>query len=213
MKTFVVIGLGRFGQSVALNLSELGYDVLAIDKSQETIQSISRRVTHAVIGDATDEAVLNSLGVRNFDTAVVAIGDNMEASIMVTVLLKELGVEQVVAKAQNPLHATVLDKVGADMVVFPEIDMGERLAHRLAQSNILDYIEISPEYSIVEIALPESWVGRTIKNLDIRAKYGLNIIAIKSHNQINISPDPDERFEKDDIIVVLGANDDLDKIH
>ena len=132
---------------------------------------------------------------------------------MVTVLLKELGVEQVVAKAQNPLHATVLDKVGADMVVFPEIDMGERLAHRLAQSNILDYIEISPEYSIVEIALPESWVGRTIKNLDIRAKYGLNIIAIKSHNQINISPDPDERFDKDDVIVVLGANDDLDKIH
>ena len=142
MRQFVVIGIGRFGGAIAETLSRLGHEVLAIDTDEEVIQKISDKVTHAVAADATDESVLKSLGVRNFDVAVVAIGSDIQSSIMTTLMLKELGIRYVVAKAQNELHARVLMKIGADKIVFPERDMGERVAHNLISSNILDYIEL-----------------------------------------------------------------------
>lgn len=205
-KQFVVIGLGRFGRSVAQTLCSLGYDVLAIDNHEERVQKMVDCVTHAVQADATDENALKSLGVRNFDVAVVAIGQDIQASILVTLLLKELGVGYVVAKAQNELHGKVLYKIGADKVVFPERDMGSRVARHLVAANIVDYIELAPDYSIVEIAAPPDFAGKNLRQLDLRAKYGLNVLAIKRGKQIKISPRAEDVIEPDDILVVVGEN-------
>ncbi|WP_094547454.1 potassium channel family protein [Petroclostridium xylanilyticum] len=212
MSSFVVIGIGRFGRSVAKTLYELGNEVLAIDENEEIIQDISEYVTHAVAGDVTDENVLKSLGIRNFDVAVVAIGGNMESSILVTVLLKEMGVKYILAKAQSELHAKVLSRVGADRVILPERDMGVRVAHNLVSTNILDYIELSPDYSIMEITAPEHWEGKTLKELNVRVRYGINIMAIKNGTEINISPKADDVIRQDDVLVVIGSNDDLNKL-
>lgn len=212
MKQFVVIGCGRFGTSVAKTLYKMGNDVLAIDGSEEIVQSISEEVTHAVQADATDEHALRSLGIRNFDVAVITIGSDIQSSIMATLIAKELGVKYVVSKAQNELHAKVLYKIGADRVVFPERDMGIRVAHNLVASNILDYIELAPDYSIMEISSLVEWEGQTLIELDIRSKYGINVMAIKHGNQINVSPKANDRIEKGDILVVIGHNDDLKKL-
>ncbi len=212
MRSFVVLGIGRFGESVAKALYESGYEVLAIDKNEEVIQDISEHVTHAIVGDITDESVLKSIGVRNFDVAVVAVGNNMESSILVTVILKEMGIKYILAKAQNDLHAKVLNRVGADRVVFPERDMGIRVAHNLVSANILDYIELSPDYSIIEVKAPESWNYKTLKQLDVRAKYGLNIMAIRTSKDVNISPHAEDIIRKDDILVVIGSNSDINRL-
>jgi trk system potassium uptake protein len=213
MKQFVVIGCGRFGSSVAKALYALGHDVLAIDGQEDVIQDISDHVTHAVQADATDENVLRSLGIRNFDVAVITIGSDIQASIIVTLMVKEMGVKLVVSKAQSDIHATVLKKIGADKVVFPERDMGSRLAHNLVSSNILDFIELSPDYSIVEVAASEEWVGKTLRDLNMRAKYGINIMAIKrDNNDINVSPTADDVIGLEDVLVVIGSNDDIRKI-
>jgi len=212
VKQFVVIGCGRFGTSVAKTLYKMGNDVLAIDGSEEIVQSISEEVTHAVQADATDEHALRSLGIRNFDVAVITIGSDIQSSIMATLIAKELGVKYVVSKAQNELHAKVLYKIGADRVVFPERDMGIRVAHNLVASNILDYIELAPDYSIMEISSLVEWEGQTLIELDIRSKYGINVMAIKHGNQINVSPKANDRIEKGDILVVIGHNDDLKKL-
>jgi trk system potassium uptake protein TrkA len=212
MRSFVVLGAGRFGESVAKTLYESGYEVLAIDQSEEIIQELSDYVTHAVVGDVTDENVLKSLGVRNFDVALVAIGGNMESSILVTLLLKEMGVKYILAKAQNALHAKVLSRVGADRVIFPERDMGIRVAYTLVSTNVLDFIELSPDYSIIEITVPQQWEGKSLRELNIRANYGINIMAIKNGTQINISPKADDVIKHDDILVVIGSNEDLNKL-
>ena len=212
MRSFVVLGIGSFGASVANTLYKLGYEVLAIDEDEETIQDISDDVTHAVVGDATDENVLKSLGVRNFDVAVVAIGGDIQASILVTLLLKEMGIKYILAKAHNDLHAKVLSKVGADRVIFPELDMGIRVAHNLVSTNILDYIELSPDYSIIEIKIPQQWEGKTLKDVNARVKYGINIMAIKNGADINISPKADDILTKNDVLVVIGSNGDLNKL-
>jgi len=206
MKNFVVIGLGRFGSAVAKTLYDLGYEVLAIDKDEGLVQDISQNVTHAIAADAVDEGVLKSLGVRNFQVAIVALGSDMQSSILVTLMLKEMGIENIIAKVQSEMHAKVLDKVGADRVVFPERDMGIRVANNLAISNILDCIEISPEYSVVEIVPPENWVGKTLAQLDIRKRKGINVIAIKHNDKVNISPGADEIISREDILVVVGNN-------
>ncbi|MDK2798594.1 MAG: trk/ktr system potassium uptake protein [Clostridiales bacterium] len=212
MRSFVVLGAGRFGESVAKTLYESGYEVLAIDQSEEIIQELSDYVTHAVVGDVTDENVLKSLGVRNFDVALVAIGGNMESSILVTLLLKEMGVKYILAKAQNALHAKVLSRVGADRVIFPERDMGIRVAYNLVSTNVLDFIELSPDYSIIEITVPQQWEGKSLRELNIRANYGINIMAIKNGTQINISPKADDVIKHDDILVLIGSNEDLNKL-
>ena len=211
-KEFVVIGLGRFGESVAKTLYELGHDVLAIDMNEDLVQEISDSVTHAVQLDATDESALRTLGLRNFDVAVVTIGSNIQASVMVTLLVKELGVKYIIAKGQSELHAKVLYKIGADRVVLPEKDMGVRVAHNLVSASILDYIELSPDYSIMEIKALEEWMGKTLKELKLRSTYGVNVMAIKKHDDINISPTADEIIEKDDIIVAIASTEDVSRL-
>ncbi|WP_053956169.1 potassium channel family protein [Inediibacterium massiliense] len=212
MKQFVVIGCGRFGSSVARTLYGLGYDVLAIDRNEDVIQGIADSVTHAVQADATEEGAIKALGIRNFDVAVITIGSNIQSSIMATLLVKELGVKYVVTKAQSELHAKVLYKIGADRVVFPERDMGVRVAHNLVSSNILDYIELAPDYSIVEISSLGEWEGKNLQQLDMRAKYGINVMAIKHGGEINIAPSATDIVRKDDVLVVIGHNDDIQKI-
>lgn len=211
-KQFVVIGLGRFGESVAKTLYGLGHDVLAIDMNEDMVQEISDSVTHAVQMDATDESALRTLGLRNFDVAVVTIGSNIQASVMVTLLVKELGVKYIIAKGQSDLHAKVLYKIGADRVVLPEKDMGVRVAHNLVSASILDYIELSPDYSIMEMKALEEWNGKTLAELKLRSKYGINVMAIKKDDDINISPNADEVISSDDIIVAIGSAEDLAKI-
>lgn len=211
MQSFAVLGLGRFGQSVAKTLHELGHEVLAIDENESVIQAISDHITYAMVGNVTDENVLKAVGIKNFDAAVVSTGKNLESSILVTQMLKEMGIGYILAKAQNELHARVLTKLGADRVVFPEQDMGVRAAHNLVSTNIIDYIELSPDYTIIEISPPKRWEGKTLKELNVRAKHGINIIAIKNGKKINVSPTADYVINDDDILVVIGSNSDIDK--
>ncbi len=212
-KQFVVIGLGRFGQSVAKNLYDMGEDVLAIDMDEDIIAEISPYVTHAVQADATDEKALKALGLRNFDVAVVTIGSNIQASILITMLCKEIGISYVLAKAQNDLHGKVLYKTGADKVVYPERDMGFRIAHNLSASNVLDYIEIAGDLRIIEIAAIDAWVGKSLVGLNFRKKYGTNVIAIKKTNgEMNTSPSAEDVLEKHDILIIIGSKDEIMKL-
>nr|WP_296971744.1 TrkA family potassium uptake protein [Tepidanaerobacter sp. EBM-38] len=212
MKQFVVIGLGRFGLSLAETLYDLGHDVLGIDIDEEIVQNVADSITHAVKADATDENALKALGVRNFDVAVVSIGNDIQASILVTLILKEMGIKYVVAKAQNELHGKVLYKIGADRIVFPERDMGIRVAHNLTLSNILDYIELSPEYSIIEISAIPPWFNKSLSQLNMRRKYGLNVIAIKRDGDVMISPNGDDVILKGDVLAVVGQKHDIENM-
>ncbi|MCD1259910.1 NAD-binding protein [Paenibacillus athensensis] len=208
-KQFAIIGMGRFGSSIAKTLSQLGFEVLAIDTREETVQDISSLVTHAVQADSTDEEALRAIGIRNFDVVVVAIGEDIQASILTTLILKEMGVGMVVVKAVNDLHGKVLKKIGADKVVYPERDMGQRVAHHLISSNILDYIELSADYSIVEIQVSRQMLGRSLKQLDIRAKYNCNVIAIKQNEELIIPPRAEASLQAQDVLVIVGRNEDL----
>ncbi len=212
MKQFAVIGLGRFGTSVARTLTLAGYEVLAIDDDQEKVQEIINEVTHAVQADAKDENALKALGIRNFDVVIVAIGKDIESNILVTVLLKELGVKYVVAKARTDLQGKVLAKIGADKVVFPERDMGIRVAHSLVSSNVLDHIELSPDYSILEVVAPDTLVGKTLRESALRKKFGVTLMAIKRGKDILVSPSADEPIRENDILVAIGENEKLRSI-
>lgn len=205
-KQFAVIGLGRFGSSVASSLYRLGYDVLAIDVNEEIVQKFSDRVTHVVQADTTDENVLKALGIRNFDVVVVAIGGDIQANLMTTVLLKENGVPYIVAKAQNDLHGKMLEKIGADRVVYPERDMGMRVAHNLASTNVLDYIELSPDLSLMEITVPHALEGLTLAEADLRARYQVNVVAVKRGDNVLVPPDPGEKIQPQDVLVVIGTS-------
>jgi trk system potassium uptake protein TrkA len=209
-KQFVVIGMGRFGRSVARGLAGLGQEVLAVDNDEAMVNMIAPYVTHAVVADATDEKALEALGIRNFDVAVVTIGDNIQASILITMQCKELGVAFVLAKAQNELHGKVLYKTGADKVVFPERDMGLRVAHNLADSNILDYIEIAGDLRIVDINALPGWENKSLADLNFRRKYGANVIAIKKNNrEMNTIPQGTDVIEKDDKLIVVGTKESI----
>lgn len=208
-KEFVVIGLGRFGGSICEELTKLGMDVLVIDKDEDLVNEYSNIVTHAVVGDATDETVLKSLGIRNFDHVIVAIGNDIQSSILTTLILKDLGVKRVTTKAINDYHEKVLLKIGADQVVHPERDMGKRLAHNLVSTSVLDYLELSDEYSIVEIAANKAIHGHSILELDIRARYGINIVAIKRGKNIIVSPQASELILEGDILIVIGSDQDI----
>jgi trk system potassium uptake protein len=210
-KNFAVIGLGRFGGSICRTLSDEGFEVLAIDKNEERVNSFAMIASHAAVGDTTDEAVLKSLGIRNFDHVIVAIGDDIQSSILTTLILKELGVNHITVKAQNDYHEKVLLKIGADKVVHPERDMGRRIAHNMASSSVLDYLELSDEHSIVEIVANSKIAGHTIIDLDIRKKYGLNIVAIKRGMDIIVSPKANEDILVNDVLIVIGTDDDIDR--
>lgn len=208
-KEFVVIGLGRFGSSIVRELIELEADVMAIDISQDRVDEFANIATQAVAVDTTDEAALRSLGIRNFEHVVIAIGENIQASILTTLILKEIGVQRITVKAQNDYHEKVLRKIGADQVVHPERDMGKRIANNLVSNNILDYLELSDEYSIVEIQANEYLAGSSLIDLDIRAKYGVNIVAIKRGTHILVSPQAIEQIEINDILIVIGSDVDI----
>src|SRR5690606_6660392 len=210
-KEFVVIGLGRFGGSICQELMKLGAEVLAIDKDEDLVNEYSNIVTHAVVGDAVDENVLKSLGIWNFDHVIVSIGNDIQASILTTLILKELGVKKVTSKALNDYHAKVLEKIGADQVVHPERDMGRRLAHNLVSNNVLDYLELSDKHRLVEITASRKMEGYSIIDLDIRAKYGVNIVAIKRDNELIVSPQASEVIQKGDVLIVIGSNDDINR--
>ena len=207
-KQFVVIGLGRFGSSIATTLYSLGNDVLVID-NEDLIQDIASEVTHAVQADATDENALRALGIRNFDVAIISIGGDIQSSVMATLILRELGVKYIIAKGNGELHAKVLYKIGADRVVLPEKDMGVRVAHNIISSSILDYIELSSDYSIMEVKAFEDWVGKDLKSLNLRKKYGINVIAIKKGEKINLNPAADDKVCKDNVIVAIGSKEAL----
>ncbi|MBD8499170.1 MULTISPECIES: potassium channel family protein [Paenibacillus] len=211
-KQYAIIGMGRFGSSVANSLSKMGFEVLAIDSSEQKIQEVASMVTHAVSADSTEEEALKALGIRNFDVVVVAIGQDIQASILTTLILKDLGVPMLVAKAQNELHGKVLSKIGADKVIFPERDMGTRVAHNLISPNIMDYIELSDDHSIVDMRASTNMVGQNLIELDIRARFGCNIMAIKNNGHINISPLADYRLREGDVMVIVGQNDHLNKL-
>ncbi|GAA3717976.1 TrkA family potassium uptake protein [Salinicoccus jeotgali] len=208
-KDYAVIGLGRFGASIVRELIELEMDVLAVDIDENRVNEYADIATKSAIGDTTDERVLKNLGLGNFDNVIVAIGDNIQSSILTTLLLKDLGVKHVSVKAQNNYHARVLDKIGADMVIHPERDMGKRIAHKLASTSVLDYLELSDEHSIVEIRAQENLADQSLLDLDIRAEYGVSVIAIKRDEDIIVSPDPTVNIQRDDILIVIGDDQDL----
>lgn len=211
-KEFVVFGLGRFGKSVATTLAESGCEVLVVDENEDKIQEMADIVTYAVKADVCDAEMMESLGISNFDGAVVAIGEDLEASVMVTILAKELGIPYVLAKAQTEIHAKVLKKVGADQVVFPEKETGIRIANNLLMGNFFNAIELSATTSMMEIDLPNAWAGQSLAQLNLRAKYKVNVIGIKEHDVLNINPDADQVLNKNDVLVVIGKNETLNKL-
>jgi trk system potassium uptake protein TrkA len=213
MKTFVVIGLGRFGTAVATELCQLGHEVLAIDQDPNVIQQVADQVTHAVSGDARDVAVLKMLGVENYDCGVVAMSSDVGDSALVALNLKDLGVKTVVAKARSHIHRRVLEKLGVDRVVFPEYEMGAKLAQNLSCSNILNFIELSDTYGMVEIDVPRSWVGKTLAQLNVRAKYHVNIIAINRAEEMHISPGGEFVLFEGDMAVAVGRDEDINRLH
>ncbi|WP_102027504.1 potassium channel family protein [Salirhabdus sp. Marseille-P4669] len=210
-KEFAVIGLGRFGGSICLELSREGMDVLAIDINEDKVEEFKDIASHAVIADTTDERVLKELGIRNVDHVIVAIGDNIQSSILTTLMLKELGIRKITVKAQNEHHEKILKKIGADFVVHPERDMGRRIAHNIMSSNVLDYLELSDDHSVVEVKAGERMAGKTLIDLDIRAKYGCNVVAIKKGKEVNVSPMATEIIERGDILIVIGADIDISR--
>ena len=212
MKSYIVIGLGRFGSRAAKRLCELGREVLAIDCNSDLVQPISSMVTQAVVADAREKDVLRALGAKDFECGIVAIGTNLADSVLATMNLKELGVPYIVCKASDETHRQVLMKLGADRVVIPEQEQADRLAKNLSSPNVLDYIELSEEHGIVELPAPKSWQGKSLKELNVRAKLGVNIIAVKKGRDINVSPGADYRIAAEDVMVVLGDTAALDAV-
>lgn len=206
---YAVIGLGRFGTSVAQKLFHAGQEVMGIDIIEEKVEDAELIVTHAVMADSTDEDALKSIGIRNFDCVIVAIGNDMQSSILTAMLLIELGVKKVIAKALSKHHGKVLEKIGVDWIIYPERDMGERVAHQLLSPNVLNYIELPKEYNIEEIKLPDSMVKKSLREIDLRSKYNVSALAIVSNGDIIVSPSPDQVINKGDIVVAIGNRNDL----
>lgn len=205
MKSYVVIGLGRFGSCLARRLTALGAEVLAVDSSAELVQQVANDVTRAVTVDAQDKEALHALGVQDCDCGVVAIGGDLSASVLAVMNLKELGVPYVICKAHDETHQRVLERLGADKVIIPEHQIAERLARSLASTNVLEYIELSQDYGIVEVPAPKKWIGKNLKELNVRAKLGVNVLAVrKPSGTINVSPSADYAFLADDVLVILG---------
>ena len=211
MPKFIVIGMGEFGYSIAKTLTDMGHKVLAIDTDEERVQEIINKIPNAVTADATDPKSLKALGADGYDVAVVSFGTNLEDRIMVTLALKEIGITHIIVKALNKKHGEVLRKIGADRIVFPEIDMGKELAISLTSPDIFKTITLSDEYQIVELSPPEDIVSKTIKIANIRAKYKLNIVGIRRGEGFIINPQSDEVIREGDFLVILGKNEDIEK--
>jgi trk system potassium uptake protein len=220
-KHFAVIGLGRFGFSVAKTLAKYGSEVIAIDNEEERVKKVAEFVAYAIQLDAMDEKALRSVGVQNVDTAIVSIGENIEASILVVMLLKEMGIKNIIAKAVTTLHGKVLENLGVRRIIFPERDMAIRVAHSLIRPKVLEQLELSDEYSIVELPTPGHLIGKTVKESQLRTKYGVNLIAIKKKvttdkgiikEAWNVNPLPSDIMKEGDVLVLIGFNKDIDKL-
>ena len=210
-KEFAVIGLGRFGGSICRTLVELGVDVLAIDNSIERVNHFSSIASHAVVADSTDEPALRSLGIRNYDHVIVAIGENIQASILTTIILKELGVKEITVKATNDYHEKVLRKIGADRIIHPERDMGIRVAHQVVSKNVVDYLDLNDNHSIVEVVVTKEMVNKSLIELNVRSKFGINVVALKREGNIIVSPKPTDIIVENDILIIIGADEDINK--
>ena len=212
-KTVAVLGVGKFGRNIAKTLYQEGQEVLVVDKDKNAINEIADFVTHAYIGDTTDERVLNEIGIRDFDYVVISLSSNIRDSAITTVLCKELGAKYIIAKAVDNIHAKLLEKTGADMVVQPEKEAGIRLAKTLVADNIIDFLELSDEYSIHETRIPSSWIGKTLIQLNVRQKYDVSVVGIRRNSQMMVNIDPNEPLLQDDILIMIGSNEGLDTIH
>ena len=210
-KQYAVFGLGTFGKSVALELESLGCEVVVLDNSMEKIQDIADYVTYAMCADIQDPEVMEALGARNLDGAIVAIGQNFEGSILATILAKEAGIPNVIAKAQNALHETILKKVGADIILHPEKEMGARIARGLVSGNFVDWIELSDDFSLVETKIPANWVGKRLIDLKIREKYGVNMVGIVEDGKMDVTIDPYRELVEKSIVILIGSNEALKK--
>jgi len=210
-KQFAVLGLGHFGGSLVKEFYEMGVEVLAVDRDEEKVNYYSQFSTHAVVANTIDEKILKQIGIKNVDHVFVSLGEDIEASILTTLLLKELGVKQVWAKAINTYHQKVLDKIGADRVIHPERDMAKRIAHHIISEKIIDFIELSKEYSIVEIIASEKLHNKTLGELSVLSKFKCNIVGIQAEEEMKISPTPSEIINKGDILIVIGRNTDLSR--
>lgn len=212
VKTFAVIGLGRFGASVARTLESLGHQVMGIDRDAQKVQQLRHELTHVVQADCTDEDQIRALGLRNFDAVVVAVGSDLEASVLVTLQLKECGVRRVVAKAATDTHGKLLAKVGADQVVYPEREMGSRVAHHLLSGAALDALELTPAYRVVEVPAPASMHQKTLRDLQLRARFGLSVLAIRRSEAVLVNPGADDLILAGDILVVAGDASSLGRL-
>lgn len=212
MKSFVVIGLGRFGTAVAEELYALGHEVLAIDRKEGCAQRVSEIVTHTIIADAKDESVLQSIGVRNFDGVIICMTD-IEDSVMIALMLKDMGAKYIIAKSQSKQHSRMLELIGVDRVVFPEQDMGVRLAQTISSRRALDFIELSPEYAIVELPLPSVWQNKTLAEIGARKQFGINVLAVRrGEKEIHVSPQAEFLLKHRDVLIVVGKNQNIRKL-
>jgi trk system potassium uptake protein len=211
-RQIAVLGLGRFGQAVALELTALGHDVLAVDRDEKVVQSIADEVTHAVQADITDLEALEALGLADFDTAIVAVSESLEASIMATVLLRRLGVHRIIAKAAHDLHGSILEQVGALRVVYPERETGFRVAHSFHAPGVQDYLDVAPGYGIARVAVAPSWVGKTIGELDLPGSCRLSVLAVTRAGSVILTPSPDETLQPGDSLIVAGLDEDLEHL-
>lgn len=210
-KQYAVFGLGSFGESVAVTLQELGCEVVVVDNHMERIENISPYVSYAVQADIEDPEVIRSLGARNLDGVVVAVADDMETSIMATLVSKEIGVPYVLAKAKNDLHAKVLKKIGADSIIFPEKEIGQSVARNLVSGEFVDWISLSPDYSITEIAVPEKWIGKSLSEIDVRRTKDVNVVGVRIGEKIQVTIDPEEPLQKEMMLIMIGSNEALEK--
>lgn len=210
-KQYAVFGLGSFGESVAVTLQELGCEVVVVDNHMERIEDVSPYVSYAVQADIEDPEVIRSLGARNLDGVVVAVADDMEASIMATLVSKEIGVPYVLAKAKNELHAKVLKKIGADSIIFPEKEIGQSVARNLVSGEFVDWISLSPDYSITEIQVPEKWIGKSLSEIDVRRTKDVNVVGARIGEKIQVTIDPEEPLQKEMMLIMIGSNEALEK--
>lgn len=211
MKTILLIGIGRFGKHIAMKLHELHHEVMAIDKNEERIEEVLPYVTNAQIGDSMKEEFLRSLGVRNYDVCIVTIGNDFQSSLETTSLLKELGAKKVVARAARDVQAKFLLRNGADEIVYPEKQLAGWMAIRYSSDHILDYIELGEEHAIFEVEVPRHWVGKTVGEIDIRRKYGINILAIKHNGKLEMAITPETMLNATEPLLVLGHNKDIQR--
>lgn len=211
-KNVIVLGIGRFGEATATKLYEKGIYVTAVDNNYKKIEKIANSVSSAIQADITEEVAMKSLGISNYDIAIIATGADLEASIQATLICKDSGVKQVIAKAISKSHARILTKIGADKIVFPELDTGERLAKMISGKNILDLNQFSSDYSLCEVKAKKEWIGKTLIELDFRNKYKVNVIALKSRQNMILDFDPNLPIEKEDSLIVIGSNENADKL-